>query len=105
VRRDRRGIKAARSLVERRRRGHEAALIDPVEARLPLLDRMSKSTSRAPEVLERLVAQIRAADGFIVVSGEYNHGIPPAPSNLRDHFLEGSRSRVGDDKCTERTER
>ena len=29
----------------------------------------------------------RAADAF-VVSGEYNHSIPPALSNLLDHFLE-----------------
>ena len=30
----------------------------------------------------------RAADAFVVVSGEYNHSIPPALSNLLDHFLE-----------------
>ena len=40
------------------------------------------------EVLERLAGQIKAADAFIVVSGEYNHSIPPALSNLLDHFLE-----------------
>ena len=28
------------------------------------------------------------ADAFIIVSGEYNHSIPPALSNLLDHFLE-----------------
>ena len=28
------------------------------------------------------------ADAFVVVSGEYNHSIPPALSNLLDHFLE-----------------
>jgi NAD(P)H-dependent FMN reductase len=31
---------------------------------------------------------IKAADAFLVVSGEYNHSIPPALSNLLDHFLE-----------------
>ena len=30
----------------------------------------------------------RAVDGFVIVSGEYNHGIPPALKNLLDHFLE-----------------
>jgi len=30
----------------------------------------------------------RGADGFVGVSGEYNHGIPPALKNLLDHFLE-----------------
>ena len=43
---------------------------------------------QAPEVLERLATRIRAADAFIIVSGEYNHSIPPALSNLLDHFLE-----------------
>src|SRR6185295_1207733 len=43
---------------------------------------------RAPEMLERLAAFIVPADGVVVVSGEYNHSIPPALSNLLDHFLE-----------------
>ena len=65
-------------------------LVDPIEDRLPLLDRMYKEyePGQAPEVLERLAASIRAADAFVVVSGEYNHSIPPALSNLLDHFLE-----------------
>ena len=28
------------------------------------------------------------ADGFCIVSGEYNHSIPPGLTNLIDHFLE-----------------
>lgn len=57
---------------------------------LPLLDRMYKEyeKGKAPAVLERLALLYRAADAFIVVSGEYNHSIPPALSNLLDHFLE-----------------
>jgi NAD(P)H-dependent FMN reductase len=43
---------------------------------------------QAPQVLERLAALIVPADGVVVVSGEYNHSIPPALSNLLDHFLE-----------------
>ena len=39
-------------------------------------------------MLEALAETYRAADGFVVVSGEYNHGIPPALKNLLDHFLE-----------------
>jgi NAD(P)H-dependent FMN reductase len=91
VRRDRQGIKAARFIAEEcRGRGHNATLIDPLELRLPLLDRMYKEYPRgeAPETLERLANQIRGADAFIIVSGEYNHSIPPALSNLLDHFLE-----------------
>jgi NAD(P)H-dependent FMN reductase len=91
VRTDRQGIKAARYIVSRcRERGHEVDLIDPREDPLPLLDRMYKEyeKGKAPEVLERIAGKIRRADAFIIVSGEYNHSIPPALSNLLDHFLE-----------------
>jgi NAD(P)H-dependent FMN reductase len=91
VRSQRQGIKAARFIeVTCRGRGHQTTLVDPAELRLPLLDRMYKEypTGQAPENLERLAGQIRAADAFIIVSGEYNHSIPPALSNLLDHFLE-----------------
>jgi NAD(P)H-dependent FMN reductase len=91
VRRDRQGIRAARFILEAcRARGHAATLVDPLEERLPLLDRMYKEypPGEAPEALEHLAGRIRAADAFIIVSGEYNHSIPPALSNLLDHFLE-----------------
>lgn len=91
VRSDRQGIKAAR-FVERqlRGRGHEVTLVDPLDVKLPLLDRMYKEYPKgaAPDVLERLATLYRAADAFIVVTGEYNHGVPPALTNLLDHFLE-----------------
>ena len=91
VRRHRQGIKAARFILEEcRGRGHQATLVDPAEEQLPLLDRMYKEypPGQRPEVLERLAGRIKAADAFIIVSGEYNHSIPPALSNLLDHFLE-----------------
>ena len=91
VRRARQGIRAAKFIVDAcRRRDHRATLIDPVEDQLPLLDRMYKEyePGQAPAVLERLAGLIKAADAFIIVSGEYNHSIPPALSNLLDHFLE-----------------
>jgi NAD(P)H-dependent FMN reductase len=91
VRETRQGIKAARFVDDQlRRRGHRTTLVDPMEYRLPLLDRMYKEFPKgeAPEVMERLATLHRAADGFVVVSGEYNHGIPPALKNLLDHFLE-----------------
>ena len=91
VRSERRGIRAARFIVnECRMRGHEVTLIDPLEYPLPLLDKMYKEypKGQAPEMLERLAALIVPAEGVVVVSGEYNHSIPPALSNLLDHFLE-----------------
>lgn len=91
VRRDRMGIRAARLVMDAlAARGHEPVLVDALELQLPLLDRMYKEyrPGEAPEVLERLARLYRRADGFLVVSGEYNHGIPPALKNLLDHFLE-----------------
>jgi NAD(P)H-dependent FMN reductase len=91
VRSDRQGIKAAR-FVERAltARQHDVTIVDPAALQLPLLDRMYKEYPRgeAPAALESLAALYRSADAFAVVSGEYNHSIPPALSNLLDHFLE-----------------
>lgn len=91
VRQDRKGIRAARLLVSAlEARGHEPVLVDPLEDQLPLLDRMYKEypAGSAPAVMEKLAALYRRADGFLIVSGEYNHGIPPALKNMLDHFLE-----------------
>jgi NAD(P)H-dependent FMN reductase len=91
VRSARQGIRAARFVLsECRARGHDVALVDPQEFRLPLLDKMYKEyrQGEAPTTLQRIADLIVPADGIIVVSGEYNHSIPPALSNLLDHFLE-----------------
>jgi NAD(P)H-dependent FMN reductase len=91
VRSARQGIRAAKFIRDACvARGHRTTLVDPAVDRLPLLDKMYKeyAPGQAPEVLERLAGLIKGADGFIIVSGEYNHSIPPALSNLLDHFLE-----------------
>ena len=91
VRETRQGIKAARFIEKQLQlRGHRTTLVDPLELRLPLLDRMYKEyeKGKAPKVLEALAELYRSADVFVIVSGEYNHGIPPALKNLLDHFLE-----------------
>ena len=66
------------------------SFVDALEVQLPLLDRMYKEYPKgeAPEVLERLAGMYRAADAFVIVTGEYNHSLPPALTNLLDHFLE-----------------
>jgi NAD(P)H-dependent FMN reductase len=91
VRSDRQGIRAAR-FAERslRARGHDVSFVDALELQLPLLDRMYKEypKGQAPEVLESLATLYRAADAFVIVTGEYNHSVPPALTNLLDHFLE-----------------
>ncbi|MDQ6826542.1 MAG: NAD(P)H-dependent oxidoreductase [Candidatus Eremiobacteraeota bacterium] len=91
VREGRQGIKAARFVVaELQRRGCEPVLVDPLEVRLPLLEKVygDYESGAAPEVLQKLADLYKRADGFAIVSGEYNHGVPPALKNLIDHFLE-----------------
>jgi NAD(P)H-dependent FMN reductase len=91
VRSDRKGLRAARYILRLLGdRGYEAPLVDPMELKLPLLDRMYKEypKGQASETLERLAGLFRRADAFVVVSAEYNHSIPPALSNTLDHFLE-----------------
>ena len=91
LRRDRKGIRAARFLdAQLRARGHEPHIVDALALDLPMLDRMYKEhpDGEAPETLEQLATLYRRADGFIVVAGEYNHGIQPGLKNLLDHFLE-----------------
>lgn len=91
MRRDRVGIRAAR-FVERRfgARVHEVTIVDAMQEQLPVLDRMYKEypKGQAPPALERLAALFRSADAFVIVSGEYNHGLQPGLSNLLDYFLE-----------------
>ena len=89
VRSTRQGIRAARFIVGKlEARGHEVAFIDPLQKPLPLLDRMYKEfgPGEASETMEAIAGILRDADGFIIVSGEYNHSIPPALKNLLDHF-------------------
>src|ERR671938_1874863 len=97
MRRDRAGIRAARFTVEQLcRRGHEPTLVDALECQLPLLDRMYKEYPKgeAPAVMERLATLYRAVDGFVIVAGEYNHGVQQALTNLIDHFLEAGGPRL-----------
>jgi NAD(P)H-dependent FMN reductase len=88
---DRLGIRLADFVVEGLRgRGDDAELIDAKAVGLPMLDRMYKEYPKrqAPERLEKLAGQIRDADGFVFIAGEYNWGIQPGLKNLTDHFLE-----------------
>jgi NAD(P)H-dependent FMN reductase len=88
---DRMGIRLAEFIVDRlRRRGDDVELVDAKAINLPMLDRMYKEYPKgeAPAVLEGLAKKIRAADGFVFVTGEYNWGVQPGLKNLTDHFLE-----------------
>lgn len=91
VRHDRAGTRACRWIMrEIAARGHEPVLIDAAAIGLPLLDRMYKefAPGAAPAPLDDLAELYRRADGFLIVSGEYNHAAPAALKNLLDIFLE-----------------
>jgi len=88
---DRFGIRLANFVVEGfRTLGDDVELIDAKAVGLPMLDRMYKEYPKgaAPAALEKLASQIRAADGFVFITGEYNWGVQPGLKNLTDHFLE-----------------
>ena len=88
---DRMGIRLANYVLEGfRARGDKVDLIDAKAIGLPMLDRMYKEYPKgsAPVKLENLATQIRSADGFIFIAGEYNWGVQPGLKNLTDHFLE-----------------
>ena len=87
---DRMGIRLAQFVVDGfRARGDDVELIDAKEVGLPMLDRMYKEypKGKAPAVLEKLAGQIREADGFVFITGEYTWGVQPGLKNLTDHFL------------------
>ena len=77
---DRMGIRLANFVIDRlRARGDDVVFINTKAIGLPMLDRMYKEYPKgsAPEALEKLAGEIRGADGFVFVTGEYNWGIQP----------------------------
>jgi NAD(P)H-dependent FMN reductase len=88
-RRERRGIGVAHFVIDQlRARSHTVAFVDSQALDLPMLDLMHNEygDGEAPEAMQAVSDTLAAADGFIVVSGEYNHSVPPGLKNLLDHF-------------------
>ena len=89
ARQARQGIKLARFMVRKLEdRGHDVSLVDTQEHQLPFLDQMYKefepgTASPAMAAVGKILAD---ADGFVIVSAEYNHSIPAALKNLLDHY-------------------
>jgi chromate reductase len=71
-----------------REMNHDVFVVDPQEVKLPVLEapHFYYAAGEAPAVLEGLAEKLAAADCFVLVSPEYNHSIPPALSNLLNHF-------------------
>eukprot|EP00698_Gefionella_okellyi_P020751 TRINITY_DN6566_c0_g1_i1.p1 TRINITY_DN6566_c0_g1~~TRINITY_DN6566_c0_g1_i1.p1 ORF type:complete len:203 (+),score=38.46 TRINITY_DN6566_c0_g1_i1:22-630(+) len=72
-------------------RGHTVTLFDPLELKLPLLEKPFHHypAGQAPQQLAELNSKLVAADAFVIVTGEYNHAPPPALLNTLDHFGSG----------------
>ena len=93
VRSERLGDRAAKwAVAQLEKRGHEAVLVDAQALELPLLDKMWKEIKQDPppeykalhSKLAPLAELYARADGFLIVSAEYNHSIPPGMTNLID---------------------
>jgi len=87
VRQNRQGIRVAKFIVNQLdEQGIENELIDAMEHDVPFLNKMYKEyDGDAPEALEKLHNSFESADAILIVSGEYNHGLPPALKNILDH--------------------
>ncbi len=72
-----------------RERGHDTQLVDPMEYRLPLLEKRYRDykEGEAPEALNAVHSIFDKADAFVAVTAEYNGSIPPALVNVLDYFL------------------
>ncbi|UZK69760.1 NAD(P)H-dependent oxidoreductase [Sphingomonas sp. S1-29] len=83
------GARVAAACMRRLRdRDIEAALIDPLEIDLPhpFKPHFAYASRDRPDALDRLAERIAAADGYVMVSPEYNHLMSPVLSDLLNHF-------------------
>ncbi|MCK0714240.1 NADPH-dependent FMN reductase [Chromohalobacter sarecensis] len=79
---------ACRRYVELAHADHEVEIIDPLDIDLGTVFKphFAYAQRQAPESLDQLADKIRQADGYIMVSPEYNHGMSPALAHLLNHF-------------------
>lgn len=101
IRRERRSLVAARYVVGQvKAAGYQTELVDFVDLPLPLMDLPVEPSSlggRYPDKNVQRWSEIAvAADGFIIVTPEYNHGYPAPLKNAFDWlYQEFSRKACG----------
>src|SRR5204862_8291264 len=61
-------------------------LIDPKEYNLPLLNLRYYEMKDPEPVFTKLHDIFKQTDIFLIITAEYNHSIPPALTNMLDHF-------------------
>ena len=81
------GVRVAEACLEcfkTKYKGHEIELIDildyPVDA--VFKPHFSYPKNKAPDNLNRLAEKIESADGFVMISPEYNHSMSPCLANM-----------------------
>ena len=74
---------------------HNIGLIDVRDWDLGLLQEVWTSVERTPQKFRPLAERMFAADGFILVTPEYNGSYSPALQNLMDHFPKQVRKPFG----------
>jgi len=67
----------------------QAEILDPLKLDAPMLKQplhFMPDQSAAPSWMIHTLTKLKEATGFVIVSAEYNSTIPPALTNLLDHF-------------------
>jgi len=83
------GLRVAMALAAQlRSEANEVTLVDPLEIPLetPFKPHFSYAKGKAPRALEECAEAIETADGYVMVSPEYNHAMSPALANLLNHL-------------------
>jgi len=67
---------------------HEVEIVDALDYPPEAIFKphFAYAPGKAPELLDRLADRIESADGYVMVSPEYNHSMSPALANLLNHF-------------------
>jgi len=91
VRDGRQGAKVAQAVMKHMDSyaGLQAEILDPLKLDAPMLRQpihFMPDQSVAPSWMTNTLAKIKEANGLVIVSAEYNSTIPPALTNLLDHF-------------------
>ncbi len=82
------GHRVAKACVALLDEKYEVELIDPLDYQQPAIFKphFSYAQGKAPQDIDSLANKIKQADGYIMVSPEYNHSMSPALANLLNHF-------------------
>lgn len=85
------GLRVSKACVEcfsQRYGDHEVEVIDALDYPLDTIfkPQFAYLPGKAPAQLNALANKIAEADGFVMISPEYNHSMSPALANLLNHF-------------------